>query len=119
MRNMVLREETRTAMKRDKRSLIGLDLPAPQLVIEVVSPGKPGSDNYDRDYIEKREEYAKRSVPEFWLIDTARAMVLVLTLVGSTYNAAEFRGSDRIQSPQFNQLDLTAQQILSAGEKTP
>ena len=116
---MVVTEEIHHAMKRDKRSLIGLDLPAPRLVIEVVSPGEPGSDNYDRDYIEKREEYARRSIPEFWLIDPMRAVVLVLTLVGSTYQAAEFRGSDRIQSTQFNQLDLTAQQILSAGENTP
>ena len=115
---MVLTEETRTAMKRDQRSIIALEMPTPGLVIEVVSPGEPGSDNYDRDYIEKREEYAKRGIPEFWLIDPTRAVVLVLSLVGSSYKAAEFRGSDRIQSTQFKQLNLTAQQVLTAGEGT-
>lgn len=114
---MVVTEEIHHAMKRDKRSLIGLDLPSPKLVIEVVSPGEPGSDNYDRDYIEKREEYAKRGVPEFWLVDPVRGVVLVLTLVGSTYKAAEFRESDRIRSARFKQLNLTAQQVLTAGEE--
>ena len=92
-------------------------------MIDVVSPGEPGSDNYDRDYIDKREEYADRCVPEFWLIDPERAVVLVLTLVRtsyknlvtSTYKAAEFRGGDRIRSAQFRQLQLTAEQILEAG----
>jgi Uma2 family endonuclease len=113
---MVVTEEIHQALKRDRRSLIELDLPAPRLVVEVVSPGEPGSNNYDRDYIEKPQEYAKREIPEFWLIDPSRAVVLVLSLVGNTYKAVEFRGSDRILSTQFKQLNLTAQQILSAGE---
>ena len=120
---MVLTEETRAAMKRDQRSIITLMMPTPKLVIEVVSPGEPGSDNYDLDYIDKRKEYADRCVPEFWLIDPERAVVLVLTLVRtsyknlvtSTYKAAEFRGGDRIRSAQFRQLQLTAEQILEAG----
>jgi Uma2 family endonuclease len=114
----VLTEETRAAMKRDRRSLIESDMPAPRLVVEVVSPGEPGSDNYDRDYVEKPSEYAKRGIPEFWLIDPARSVVFVLSLVGANYTAAEFRGGDRIQSTQFKQLNLTAQQVLAAGEGT-
>jgi Uma2 family endonuclease len=93
-------------------------MPVPLLVMEVVSPGEPGSDNYNRDYIEKPQEYAKRGIPEFWLVDPSRAMVLVLSPVGSTYKAAEFRGSDRIQSTQFKQSNLSAQQVLTAGEGT-
>ena len=62
---VVLTEETRHAMQRDQRSLIGLDIPAPRLVIEVVSPG---SENRDRDYIQKRQEYAARGIPVYWLI---------------------------------------------------
>ncbi|HIK15194.1 MAG TPA: Uma2 family endonuclease [Leptolyngbyaceae cyanobacterium M33_DOE_097] len=114
---MVLTEKTRAAMNRGQRSLITLEMPAPRLVIEVVSPGEPGSDNYDRDYIEKRQEYAKRGIPEFWLVDPVREVVLVLSLVDSTYKAVEFRGSDCIQSPTFKALNLTAHQILAAGEE--
>ena len=113
----VLTEETRAAMKRDRRSLIESSMPAPRLVIEVVSPGEPGSDNYDRDYVEKPREYAKRGIPEFWLIDPAREVVLVLYLVEKTYKTAEFRGTSQIKSATFPTLSLTAQQILAAGEE--
>ena len=114
---MVLTEDTRAAMKRDKRSLVALDMPTPALVIEVVSPGKPGSDNYDRDYVEKPKEYAARGIPEFWQVDPNpdRAVVIVLTLKDGAYQAREFRGSDRVVSPTFPDLQLTAEQILRAG----
>jgi Uma2 family endonuclease len=113
---LVLTEAGRSALLGQPRSLVTLDMPAPRLVVEVVSPGDPGSNNYDRNYVEKPQEYAKRGIPEFWLVDPLREVVLVLSLVGSTYKAAEFHGSDRIQSLTFQALDLTAQQVLSAGE---
>ena len=114
---MVLTEDTRAAMKRDKRSLVALDMPTPALVIEVVSPGKPGSDNYDRDYVEKPKEYAARGIPEFWQVDPNpdRAVVIVLTLKNGAYQSREFRGCDRVVSPTFPDLQLTAEQILRAG----
>ena len=114
---MVLTEDTRAAMKRDKRSRVALDMPTPALVVEVVSPGKPGSDNYDRDYVEKPKEYAARGIPEFWQVDPNpdRAVVIVLTLKDRAYQSREFRGSDRVVSPTFPYLKLTAEQILRAG----
>jgi Uma2 family endonuclease len=111
---MVLTEETRAAMKRNQRSLITPDMPAPMLVIEIVSPGEPGSSNYNRDYLEKPQEYAERGIFEFWVVDPSRTVVLVLALVGNTYKAVEFRGNDRIQSPAFKDLNLTAHQVLTA-----
>ncbi len=106
------------------RALISADLPAPMLVVEIVSPGNPGSENYDplrvtrrdRDYIEKRREYALRGIPEYWLIDPNRSVILVLTLAGSSYQEREFRNSDRILSQLFPALNQTAAQILSAGQ---
>jgi Uma2 family endonuclease len=112
---MVLTEETRAAMKRDRRSLIDWDMPVPRLVVEVVSPGEPGSNNYDRDYLEKPQEYSQRGIPEVWLVDPSREVVLVLSLVGDTYTTTAFRGEDRLGSTEFPQLDLTAQQILRGG----
>jgi Uma2 family endonuclease len=97
------------------RSLISLDMPAPSLVIEIVSPGEPGSANYNRDYVEKPREYAQRGISEFWQVDPDRSVVFVLSLVSGRYKAAAFRGRDRLGSTQFPQLDLTAQQILNAG----
>lgn len=108
-------EASKRAINQEKQAFLQSGMPVPLLIVEVVSPGEPGSDNYDRDYIDKREEYAKRGIPEFWLVDPVRSVVLVLSLVGSSYKAAEFRGGDLIQSTQFKQLDLTAQQVLTAG----
>jgi Uma2 family endonuclease len=112
---MLITEEIRNALPRDKRSLISLDYPAPRLVIELVSPGVPGSENYDRDYIQKRKEYAERGIPEYWLIDPVRAVVAVLLLVDGQYVERTFQGGDRLESPTFTMLQLTAEQILKAG----
>ncbi|MGB3559020.1 MAG: hypothetical protein WBG66_06520 [Geitlerinemataceae cyanobacterium] len=53
--------------------------PAPWMAIEIVSPGKPGEENYDRDYVEKRRESAERGIPEYGIIDPSRQVVLVVT----------------------------------------
>jgi Uma2 family endonuclease len=112
---IVLTEETRNAMNRDQRSLITAEMPPPRLVVEIVSPGDPGEDNYERDYIEKRRGYALRGIPEYWIIDPARSLVMVFTLNGLEYQEiGQFRGSEPITSKVFP-VSLTAQQILSAG----
>jgi Uma2 family endonuclease len=84
------------------------------LVIEVVSPGESGTENYDRDYIDKRQECAERGIPEFWLIDPSRSVVIVLSLKADSYAAIEFKGSDRVGSPTFPELSLVAEQVLRA-----
>jgi Uma2 family endonuclease len=112
---MVLTEATLSAMTRDKRSLILKDMPPPALVVEVVSPGDPGDDNYDRDYIDKRAEYAARKVPEYWLIDPVRQVVLVWTLQNTQYVGRPFTGNQSIVSLIFPGLNLTAAQALNAG----
>ncbi len=102
-------------MITEKQSLLRYDQPPPLLVVEVVSSGKPGEPNYDRDYIEKRQEYADRRIPEYWLIDPDRQVVLILTLQGQAYQEHSFRGQTAIASPTFPHLQLTAAQILQAG----
>jgi Uma2 family endonuclease len=113
---LVLTEATRDAMQRDQRSIILKHMPAPALAVEVVSPGSPGEANYDRDYLEKREEYATRGIPEYWIIDPLRKWVLVLTLVGRKYQETRFIGTQTIKSPAFPALTLTAAQVLTASE---
>ncbi|NJP08827.1 MAG: Uma2 family endonuclease [Leptolyngbyaceae cyanobacterium RU_5_1] len=108
----VLTQETRDAMRRDKRSLITLEMPNPILVVEIVSPGDETEPNYQRDYVQKPEEYAARGIPEFWRVDPTRGGVMVLWLEGTAYKVREFRGTDRVISPTFPQLQLTADQIL-------
>jgi Uma2 family endonuclease len=60
-------------------------MPPPALVVEVVSPGEPGTPNYDRDYVDKPKEYADRGIPEYWIIDPERQVILVLMLAGERY----------------------------------
>lgn len=113
---MILTEECRSALSGSTRSLITTEMPAPLLVIEVVSPGNPGEKNYDRDYIDKRTEYAERGIPEYWLIDPARNVVIVLSLRDNVYQEhGRFQGTDPIVSNAFPTLKLTAETIFQAG----
>jgi Uma2 family endonuclease len=98
-----------------RQALLSANMPAPMLVVEVVSPGEPGEKNYDRDYVEKRREYADRGIPEYWIIDPYHQTVWVLTLQGSSYQEKCFTGNIAIVSPTFPNLNLTADRVLKAG----
>ena len=94
----------------DKRLTITLTMPPPDLVVEVVSPGKA---NRDRDYTAKREQYAARGIPEYWIADPDDQVVIVLQLKAGAYvEVGRFQGSERIISPGFPALELTAEQVL-------
>jgi Uma2 family endonuclease len=88
----------------------------PLLVVEIVSPGAESTDNYKRDYEQKPKEYAARGIPEMWLIDPARKVVLVLTLAGDEYQEVPFTGNQTIISSTFPSFTLTAIELLTAGE---
>lgn len=110
-------EESALALDGQKQALLTFEMPAPLLVIEVVSPGKPGDKNYDRDYVEKPKEYAARGITEYWLIDPARSVVILLYLDGKQYGEiGQFKDSECIISPTFPELRLTAEQVLRAGQ---
>jgi Uma2 family endonuclease len=112
---IVLTEEGHSALQRDKRSIITLDMPNPALVVEVVSQGTENSDNYQRDYVAKVREYAARGIPEYWRIDPQRGVVTVLVLAGQSYQETDYRGSNLVVSLAFPGLQLTTEQILNAG----
>jgi Uma2 family endonuclease len=96
--------------------LLQADDPAPLLVVEVASSTNTDKQSYDRDYKEKRSEYAARRIPEYWIIDPDQSVVLVLTLAGKQYREVSFTGNQAIVSPAFPHLNLTAEQILNAGQ---
>lgn len=52
----------------------------PQIVVEVVSRG-----GEERDYVEKREEYLRIGVLEYWIIDRSLRRMLVLRRAGDTW----------------------------------
>jgi Uma2 family endonuclease len=82
---------------------------APLLVVEVVSEGSIAT-----DYRRKRTEYANREIPEYWIVDPIAAKVSVLLLDEGFYDVVEFIDNQKIVSKTFSELDLTAQQILTA-----
>jgi Uma2 family endonuclease len=52
----------------------------PEIVVEVVSPGSE-----HRDHVEKREEYLRFGVKEYWIVDADRREVLVLRRSGGKW----------------------------------
>ncbi|MBW4528525.1 MAG: Uma2 family endonuclease [Phormidium tanganyikae FI6-MK23] len=112
---VVLSEEGFSQIEGSSRSAVKPEMPAPRLVVEVVSPGEPGRENHDRDYVEKPREYAARGIPEYWQVDPDRAVVRVLRLASSGYSVKEFREGDRVLSIEFPELQLTAEMVLKGG----
>jgi len=111
---MVLTEELVALLRGATRSIILFNMPPPALVVEVVSPGK---ENKDRDYGDKRSEYAVRGIPEYWIVDPVRSQITLLTLVNGRYENAVFQGCERLVSVTFPELELTADQVLNAGQE--
>lgn len=95
-----------------KRLTITSDMPPPALVVEIVSPGEA---NRQRDYQEKRDQYEAREIPEYWIIDPERQAVTALRLTAGRYReVGVYAGEDLLQSANFPQIQLKANQILSA-----
>jgi Uma2 family endonuclease len=112
---VIVTEAGAAALAGQKRSLITFDMPAPALVVEVVSSSDTDLRSHERDYVDKRREYAQRGIPEYWIVDPIASVVLVLTLMGETYQEQRFVGEARLVSPGFPVLELSAAQVLKAG----
>jgi Uma2 family endonuclease len=90
--------------------------------VEVVST------NWHDDYALKLEDYETMGIQEYWIADylglggrryignPKQPTLSVYQLVNGEYQIRQFRGNERIESRTFPQLNLTAQQIFSAGE---
>jgi Uma2 family endonuclease len=97
-----------------RRLTITRQMPPPRLVVEVISPG---SVNRKRDTVDKRNQYADLGIPEYWLIDPENQCIIVLRLEHGTYvEHGVFQGEECILSPLFPALQLTATEILNAGQ---
>lgn len=92
------------------------------LVIEVVST------NWRDDYYLKLADYEQMGIPEYWIVDYAalgarkfignpkQPTFSVYQLIDGEYQVSQFRGSDKIISPTFPELNLTAEQVFNAGQ---
>ncbi|CCQ53188.1 Uma2 family endonuclease [Crocosphaera watsonii] len=103
---MVLSEELVIALQSASRSTITMDMPPPQLVIEVVSPGKK---NRDRDYRYKRSQYQARGISEYWIVDPIEQKITIFNLVEGLYEERIFKEDQAIASQLLSELNLTSQ----------
>jgi Uma2 family endonuclease len=99
-------------MATARKNAIAFGMPAPRLIAEIVSPGNERSDNYQRDYVWKRQQYQDWGIPEYWIVDPQRAQVTVLALSDGGYEAAVYRDAEQIRSKVFPALVLTAEAVL-------
>jgi len=107
---VVLREEHLELTQ--KRLTITIEMPPPRMVAEVLSPGKT---NRDRDLINKRAQYEAIGILEYWLIDPLNQTVTVLKLeLGRYIEFGIFSGQAQIISPEFPNLQLTAESVFQA-----
>jgi Uma2 family endonuclease len=113
--DLVVHTEASAEAIYSRGKILFADMPAPLLVVEVVSNSDTDKKSRDRDYTLKRSEYAERGIPEYWIVDPVAAVVLVLHLDGGQYKGQRFTGSMVISSPSFPALTLTADQVLTAG----
>lgn len=93
-----------------------------QIAVEVVST------NWEDDYVDKLDEYQRLGIPEYWIVDylaiASRSIlgnpkeptVFVHHLVDGKYQSSSFKNSERIVSPTFPELELTAEQICKASQ---
>lgn len=103
-----------------KESTVSLAASIP-LVVEVVST------NWDDDYYTKQGKYEGIGIPEYWVVDylglgakkftgnPKQPTISIYQLIDGEYQVTQFRGNERIVSPTFPELNLTAKQIFQAG----
>jgi Uma2 family endonuclease len=83
---------------------------APDLVVEILSPGSAG-----RDLTSKRDLYARFGIPEYWIVDPESASVEVLTIEGDAYaRSGLFRRGDTLRSDLLEGLELALSEIFPA-----
>jgi Uma2 family endonuclease len=103
----VLRSEHAELLQQ--RDTIRLSMPPPRLVIEVVSPGNV---QRDRDYIAKRHQYEDRGIPEYWIVDPVEEQILLLQLVGGTYQGQVYQNGTMLQSLIIPEVKISANQVF-------
>ncbi len=99
-----------------------LTVPAP-IVVEIVSPSSA-----TEDYDAKPKEYQRLKVKEYWVVDHEglgaakyigfpKAPTVTIYELIEAYQVKRFRGDDRIVSPTFKGLNLTADQVFASGRQ--
>ena len=79
----------------------------PALVVEVVSRG-----GKKRDYVEKREEYLRFGVLEYWILDLAQRKMLVLSRAGDTWEESHVAPGGLHRTPLLPGLEVSPDELF-------
>lgn len=85
------------------------------LVMEIVSEG---AENRERDLVEKRRDYAKAGISEYWIVDPENERISVLTLDGDQYCIhGEFTGGQQADSVLLPGFVADVAAVFAAGKR--
>jgi Uma2 family endonuclease len=87
------------------------------LAMEIVSEG---TDARKRDYEDKRIDYAKAAVSEYWIVDPEQRVITVLGLHGESYeNLGEFRAGQQAQGRYWPGFSISVDKVLALVDSHP
>ena len=94
------------------KALKGEYLEGADLVMEVVSRDDP-----DRDWVKKRRDYAEAGIPEYWVVDPHKKIIVVFVLKGDEYAIhGEFASAQqRATSKLLPGLSVSVDEALTSG----
>lgn len=91
--------------RRQNEYWLGADL-----VVEVVSPDKPG-----RDIDEKPRDYAEAGIPEYWIVNPLNDTITVLALAGKAYvEHGIFHRGERAVSKLLDGFSVDVDEVFSS-----
>jgi Uma2 family endonuclease len=79
----------------------------PHIVVEVVSRG-----GQDRDYVEKREEYLRAGVAEYWILDPFKRQMLVLRRVADVWEEQVVTADATYRTDLLPGLEVRPRELL-------
>lgn len=86
----------------------------PTIVVEFVSPGKR---NLQRDYEEKRDEYLKIGVKEYWIIDRFERKLTVYTKQGKRSRKQTIKEKQVYTTPLLPGFELQLARLLAVADE--
>lgn len=85
------------------------------LAMEVVSEG---TEARQRDYEDKRIDYAKAGISEYWIVDPEEQQILVLVLDGDGYvDHGKFTGAQTATGQLLPDLRIDVEELMKLGER--
>ena len=83
----------------------------PDLVVEIVSPG-----GEERDFVEKREEYLRAGVREYWILNPATRVLHALQRAGDTWQEQTIVADALYRCPLLPGLEVRPADLFGAAD---